>query len=58
MKMEKDKFEELKQEFMNADTDKKIEIYVSTEGLTQAQYKELLKIYPYKEIDKLEAALA
>lgn len=56
--MEKSKFEELKQEFINSDTDKKIEIYIATEGLTQAQYKELLKVYPYSEIDKLEEALA
>ena len=56
--MEKDKFEQLKQEFINSDTDKKIEIYVTAEGLTNLQYKELLKVYPYKEIDKLEKALA
>lgn len=56
--MEKTEFEKLKQEFINSDTDKKIEIYVTTEGLTQLQYKELLKVYPYKEIDKLERALA
>lgn len=57
-KMDKEQFEKLKQEFINSDTDKKIEIYITAEGLTQLQYKELLKAYPYKEIDKLEKALA
>lgn len=58
IKMSDKEFEELKQEFINADVDKKIEIYVTAEGLTQMQYKELLKAYPYSAIDKLEQALA
>lgn len=56
--MELMKFEKFKEEFINADTDKKIEMYTLTEGLTQYQYKELLKVFPYSEIDKLEKALA
>ncbi|WP_317368757.1 hypothetical protein [uncultured Tyzzerella sp.] len=51
-------FEHFKEDFINADTDKKVEMYVSTEGLTQYQYRELLKLFPYNEIDKLEKALA
>lgn len=56
--MELRAFEEFKEDFINADTNKKIEMYISTEGLTQYQYKELLKNFPYNEIDKLEKALA
>lgn len=56
--MELMEFKEFKEEFINADTDKKIEMYISTEGLTQHQYKELLREFPYNEIDKLEKALA
>lgn len=55
--MEITKFENLKREFINSDTDKKIEIYSKTPDLTQEQYKQLLKLYPYNEIDKLEKAL-
>ncbi len=51
-------FEKLKQEFINSDLNKKIELYIKAEDLTQTQYKELLKLYPYKEIDKLEKALS
>lgn len=56
--MEIKEFEKLKEEFIHSDTDKKVEIYITTEGLTQFQYKELLKRFPYNEIDKLEKALA
>lgn len=51
-------FQMLKEQFKNADTDKKIEMYISTEGLTKFQYKELLKMYPLNELGKLEAALS
>lgn len=51
-------FEKFKNEFSMVDTDKKIELYMYTEGLNGEQYKELLKIFPYNEIHKLEKALA
>ncbi len=51
-------FNKFKEDFINADTDKKVEMYISAEGLTQYQYRELLKEFPYNEIDKLEKALA
>ena len=35
-------FIKLKEEFINADTEGKIDIYVNTENLTQFQYRELL----------------
>lgn len=56
--MELMEFKRFKEDFINADTDKKIEMYANTEGLTSYQYKELLKEFPYNEIDKLEQALA
>ena len=56
--MDKSQFEKLKEEFINSDTDKKVEIYITTEGLTRGQYKELLKAFPFNELEKLEKALA
>ena len=50
-------FEKVKTEFAQGDIDKKIDLYIYTEGLTQVQYKELLKMFPYNEIHKLEKAL-
>lgn len=55
--MEKDAFSKLKLKFIQADLDGKIAIYTQTPGLTTPQYKELLKHYPYQQIDRLEAAL-
>lgn len=55
--MENIAFEKVKHEFMTADTERKIEMYINLEGLTQLQYKELLRSFPFNEIDKLEAAL-
>ena len=37
--------------------DQKIDIYVSTEGLTQEQYKQLLRLFPLEHLSKLEDAL-
>ena len=37
-------FEEIKTKFINADLDEKIRIYTTTEGLSVAQFRELLKI--------------
>ncbi len=51
-------FEKIKSRFMEADTDSKIEMYISTEGLNQSQYKELLKHFPLEELGKLERALS
>lgn len=50
-------FIKVKNEFSKSNVDKKIEIYATTEGLTQEQYKELLRDFPLNEINKLEAAL-
>ena len=56
--MELTAFEALKTEFRKADTDRKIRIYVDSEGLTQHQYRELLQMFPLPDLHKLEAALA
>ena len=50
-------FEKVKSEFHSADAGRKIEMYVSAEGLTQEQYKELLRIYPPAQLHLLEKAL-
>lgn len=50
-------FERLKAMFRDASTDEKIEIYVSADDLSQTQYKELLRLFPLNELNRLEAAL-
>ena len=50
-------FIKLKEEFINADTEGKIVIYINAGDLTQFQYRELLKEFPIDELDKLEMAL-
>ncbi|MDD4436698.1 MAG: hypothetical protein PHS04_01545 [Tissierellia bacterium] len=54
--MEK-KFEEIKEEFINASLEEKIKIYSTTQGLTVEQFKELLAYFPIKYLDKLEEAV-
>ena len=51
-------FESIKQQFLEADADTKINMYVEAEGLSQTQYKELLRLFPLNELDRLEEALA
>jgi hypothetical protein len=50
-------FEDLKNEFISADLEEKISLYMSCDDLTSEQYKELLRNYPIEELPKLEAAL-
>ena len=50
-------FDEIKTKFINADLDEKIRIYTTTEGLSVAEFRELLKYYPIKHLSKLEKAL-
>ena len=50
-------FIKLKEEFINADTEGKIDIYINAGDLTQFQYRELLKEFPIDELNKLEMAL-
>ena len=57
VEMELSNFETFKIKFRHADTDTKINMYVDAEGLTQTQYKELLRMFPLGDLDKLEAAL-
>ena len=56
--MEKESFQKLKLKFGLGDIDTKIDIYVTTPGLTAGQYKQLLRMFPMNELDRLEAALA
>ncbi len=51
-------FEEIKNRFIKADLDEKIEIYTTTAGLTVEQFKELLRHFPLQHLDKLERAMA
>ena len=50
-------FEEVKERFSSADVDEKIEIYTTVQGLTVDQYKELLRMFPIKYLDRLEKAM-
>jgi len=52
-----DYFEQILNDFKKSDSQRKIEIYATTEGLNQQQYAELLRHFPLEELDKLEAAL-
>jgi len=56
--MDVQRFEELKLRFRLADTASKIDMYVEADDLTQPQYKELLRMFPLKDLHKLEGALA
>lgn len=56
--MEKDDFIRLKLHFAQTDVAGKIAIYTETPGLSAAQYKELLRMYPIDRLDELESALA
>jgi hypothetical protein len=53
----KKNFEEIKEEFINASLDDKIKIYTQAQGLTVEQFKELLRYFPIKYLDKLEEAV-
>lgn len=50
-------FDSIKEKFKKADLKEKIRIYTSTSGLTVDQFKELLRLYPLKHLDKLEKAM-
>ena len=56
--MNQQEFEDIKVQFEIADVDTKIDMYIGAEGLTQSQYKELLRMFPMEALDKLETALA
>lgn len=52
-----DNFYEIKERFIAADLDTKIQIYTTVQGLSVEQYKELLSVFPIKYLDKLEKAM-
>ena len=51
-------FYEIKDRFIAADLDTKIQIYTTVQGLSVEQYKELLSVFPIKYLDKLEKAMS
>ena len=51
-------FDDLMKTYVSASVDEKIDIYCSTENLTQDQYMQLLRNFPRTQIKKLERALA
>ena len=51
-------FETMKAQFRSADVDTKINMYIEADGLSQTQYKELLRLFPLNELNRLEEALA
>lgn len=53
----KTNFEEIKERFIAADVDTKIDIYTTVQGLSVEQYKELLRHFPIKYLEKLERAM-
>ena len=55
--MQDAEFEKVKSEFGSADVTRKIEMYVSAQGLSQDQYKQLLRMFPASQLHLLEAAL-
>jgi len=50
-------FNHVKEEFSHADIDRKVQLYVTAEGFTQEQYKELLQMFPSDQLSLLEQAL-
>ena len=50
-------FERIKEEFSNADINRKVQLYVTAEGFTQEQYKDLLQLFPTEQLSLLEQAL-
>ena len=52
--MEVMEFERLKSEFKYGSSDRKMDIYTKTEGLSIGQYKELLKLLSKEEFERLE----
>ena len=56
--MELFEFQDLKNKYKDMSVDDKIKIYTTTQGLTQSQYRELLKLFPINELNKLEMALS
>lgn len=51
-------FEHIKERFISADLDDKINIYTTVQGLSVDQYKELLKYFPLKHLGELDKAMS
>ncbi len=55
--MEQKQFDRFFQDYKSADVDKKIELYCSTQDLSENQYTEMLRAFPVNKIPQLERAL-
>lgn len=55
--MQTNDFKKFLEEFKEASTDDKIELYCTTVNLTEDQYVQLLRTFPPSDIKKLEKAL-
>ncbi|GMQ60382.1 hypothetical protein AN1V17_47820 [Vallitalea sediminicola] len=56
--MEQNQFTKFFENFKHADVDRKIELYCSTQGLSENQYMQMLRAFPVNKIPKLEKALS
>ncbi|MCT4688157.1 hypothetical protein [Vallitalea sp.] len=56
--MEQKQFTKFFENYKHADVDRKIELYCSTQGLSENQYMQLLRAFPVNKIPKLEKALS
>ena len=55
--MTKADFKIVRQQFVLGDIEQKIEIYKNQQGLSLSQYKELLRVFPQEEWERLENEL-
>lgn len=55
--MQTDEFKKMVDSFIASGVEEKINMYLDAEGLSQEQYKELLRHFPLSELHRLEAAL-
>ncbi|QUI23161.1 hypothetical protein HZI73_13065 [Vallitalea pronyensis] len=55
--MDQKQFNRFFQDYKNADVDKKIELYCSTQDLSENQYMQMLRVFPVNKIPQLEKAL-
>lgn len=53
----KENFQHILNRFKDSDLNGKIEMYTTLKGLSVEQFKELLKYFPIKHLDKLENAM-
>ena len=55
--MEPLQFQAMRKAFQKSSIEGKIALYASARGLSQVQYKELLRLFPAEELGRLEFTL-